>query len=34
MKINLKAMEFEKYSSKNDSRSPFQKLLDENECVS
>lgn len=27
-------MEFEKYNLKNDSRSPLQKLLEDNECIS
>jgi hypothetical protein len=35
MKINMKALEFEKYSVKNESKStPINKWLEENECVS
>lgn len=35
MKINLKALEFEKYSQKSEPKgSPLQKLLEENECLS
>lgn len=33
MKINLKALEFEKYSVKS-CESPLQRVLDENECIS
>jgi len=33
MKINLKAMEFDKYGQ-SEAKSPLQKLLDEGDCVS